>query len=69
MRFHRRVCERALNEAHARIEVAYWRFCRMAKAKPPVLVEPEAYQVRTLSKALLMMARCPNMSGNVRSAL
>lgn len=32
--------------AHDLIDAAYWRFCRMARAKPPILEVPEAYQRR-----------------------
>lgn len=28
---------------HARIDAAYWRFCRMARTKPPCLEVPDAY--------------------------
>jgi len=36
-----------LRRAEADIDAAYWRFCRCARAKPPVLEVPAAYQRRT----------------------
>jgi hypothetical protein len=29
-----------------KIDAAYWRFCRCARALPPVMAEPEAYRRR-----------------------
>lgn len=31
------------DQANDEIQAAYWRFCREARAKPPVLVCPDAY--------------------------
>lgn len=33
-----------LRDAWDRMDAAYWRFCRMARAKPPSMAEPEAYE-------------------------
>lgn len=35
-----------LAEVKAKIDAAYWRFCRCARAKPPSLAEPDAYKRR-----------------------
>lgn len=37
----------------ARIDAAYWRFCRMKQAAPPVLVVPDAYLLRNAARAEL----------------
>lgn len=47
----------ALDRAQARIDDAYWRFTRQAKAKPPSLVVSEAYRERTLLRARLITIR------------
>lgn len=36
-----------LLSVNAQIDAAYWLFCRCKRAKPPVLVVPEAYRRRT----------------------
>ncbi len=39
-------------EAEAAIDAAYWRFCRQARALPPVLACPEAYEaLKRLARA------------------
>lgn len=42
-----------LREVQARIDAAYWRFTRCARASPPVLAVPDAYSRRTEIEALL----------------
>ena len=34
-----------LQDARDKIDAAYWRFCRMARALPPVLAEPGAHEI------------------------
>lgn len=45
--------ERELTECEDQIDRAYWAFTRQARAKPPVLVVPDAYRRRREIKALL----------------
>lgn len=47
------VLEDELRSAEAEIDAAYWRFTRMARAKPPSMVCPNAYDRRTAIKAEL----------------
>jgi hypothetical protein len=42
--------EEIWRKADAEIDAAYWRFCRCARAKPPVLECPDAYQRRSEAK-------------------
>lgn len=45
--------QQELAECEARIDAAYWRFTRCARALPPILVVPEAYRRRNEIRALL----------------
>lgn len=47
----------ALDLVQARIDDAYWRFTRQAKAKPPSLVVPDAYRERALLRGRLITIR------------
>jgi hypothetical protein len=47
----------ALDLAQARIDDAYWRFTRQARAKPPCLVVPDAYEARTILQKRLITIR------------
>ncbi|MCU0677644.1 MAG: hypothetical protein MUE69_33290 [Myxococcota bacterium] len=49
--------ERVEREADSRIDAAYWRFTRAARALPPVLAEPEAYERRRAARAELRHLR------------
>lgn len=46
-----RICKPSLqitadiSDARAKIQKAYWNFCRQANAKPPIMVCPEAYEL------------------------
>lgn len=46
-----------INAAERKIGDAYWCFTRCARAKPPVLVVPEAYAERNAAKAELRELR------------
>lgn len=41
----------AWHAANDAIDAAYWRFCRQARALPPVLAVPEAYARRAAIEA------------------
>ncbi len=49
----RKALEAERRKCHDEIDAAYWRFCRMKRAKPPVLVCPEAYRRRAEIDELL----------------
>jgi hypothetical protein len=49
--------ERVEREADARIDAAYWRFTRAARALPPVLAEREAYERRNAARLELRRLR------------
>jgi hypothetical protein len=49
----RAALEKELREVEDKIDAAYWKFSRQARAKPPVLVVPEAYERRNEIRALL----------------
>lgn len=53
----KRALEEELARISARIEAAYWRFTRQARALPPVLAVPGAYVRRR--EILLLLGRPP----------
>ena len=44
-------------KADDEIQAAYWRFCRMAQAKPPAVVCPDAYTRREAAEVELRRRR------------
>jgi hypothetical protein len=49
--------EAALQVEEDLIDAAYWRFCRAARALPPVLAEPRAYRRRVILKRAIARRR------------